>query len=242
VVPRICGADATPGCLLAPLRDRAPAGTVSDAMPEQHETAREFSAVPVVVVVFAIGAAVAGGIWLGPWAAIVVTVGFALLAVAALIVWSMRRERLGEPPQVTPIEDGRYRILVVADERCATASFAEELRSHAGGRPLSIFIMAPALESRVGRLAGDQKGYEDATRRLNEIVEGLKRAGTETQGEVGPTDPLQAADDGLRQFAANEIVFVTHPEGQGNWLERGVVTTAESRYLQPVKHIMVAGV
>ena len=209
-------------------------------MPEQHETAREFSAVPVVVVVFAIGFAVAGGLWLGPWAAIVVIVGFALVAVAALIVWSLRRDRLGDAPQVTPIEDGRYRVLVVADERCATASFAEELRSHAGDRPLSIFIMAPALETRAGRLAGDQKGYEDATRRLNEIVAGLERADTEAQGEVGPSDPLQAADDGLRQFAANEIVFVTHPEGQGNWLERGVVTTAKSRYFQPVEHILVA--
>ena len=209
-------------------------------MPTQHDTRREFSAVPVAVVVCAIGLAVFGGIWLGAWAAIVVTVGFALLAIAALLVWSMRRERLGEAPQVTPIEDGRYRILVVADERCATPSFAGDLRSHAGGRPISVFVMAPALESRVGRLAGDQKGYEEATRRLDEIVEGLKRADMDAQGEVGPNDPLQAADDGLRQFAANEIVFVTHPEGQGNWLESGVVTTARSRYFQPVRHIQVA--
>ena len=229
-----------PGCVLAPLRDRVSSGTVSEAMPEQHETRSEFSAVAVVAVVFAIGFAIVGGIWLGPWGAIVVIVGFALIAIAALIVWSMRRERLGDPPQVTSIEDGGYRILVVADERCATASFAEELRSHAGGRPLSIFIMAPALESRVGRLAGDQQGYEDATRRLNEIVAGLRRTGTEAQGEVGPSDPLQAADDGLRQFAANEIVFLTHPEGQANWLETGVVTAAKSRYFQPVEHILVA--
>lgn len=209
-------------------------------MPTQHDTRREFSAVPVAVVVCAIGLAVFGGIWLGAWAAIVVTVGFALLAIAVLLVWSMRRERLGEAPQVSPIEDGRYRILVVADERCATPSFAGELRSHAAGRPISVFVMAPALESRVGRLAGDQKGYEEATRRLDEIVEGLKRADMDAQGEVGPNDPLQAADDGLRQFAANEIVFVTHPEGQGNWLESGVVTTARSRYFQPVRHIQVA--
>ena len=209
-------------------------------MPEQHETRREFSAVPVVVVVLAIVFAGAIGLWLGPWAALAVTVGVALVAIAALIVWSTRREPLGDAPQVTPIEDGRYRILVVADERCATASFAEELRSHAGGRPLSIFIMAPALQSRAGRLAGDQQGYDDATRRLNEIVAGFKRGDTEADGEVGPSDPLQAADDGLRQFAANEIVFVTHPEGQGNWLESGVVTKAKSRYFQPVEHILVA--
>jgi hypothetical protein len=169
-----------------------------------------------------------------------VTAGFALALIAALIIWSMRRGRLGEAPQVRPIEDGRYRILVVADERCAIPTFAEELRSHAGGRPVSVFVMAPALESRLGRLAGDQHGYEEATERLNEIVEGLKRADMEALGEIGSSDPLQAADDGLRQFAANEIVFITHPESQENWLESGVVSTAKSRYFQPVEHLAVS--
>src|SRR5262245_48466815 len=179
------------------------------AMPERHETAREFSAVPVVVVVGGVGLAILGGIWLGLWAAIVVTAGFALALIAALIIWSVRRGQLGEAPQVEPIDDGRYRILVVADERSATPTFAAELRSHGGDRPVFVFVMAPALESKAGRLADDQKGYDDAARRLNEMVAGLKRADIEALGEVGPSDPLQAADDGLRQFAANEIVFVT---------------------------------
>jgi hypothetical protein len=210
-------------------------------MPERHDTRREFSAVPVAVAVAAIGLAIFGGVWIGPWATIVVTVGFALFVIAALIVWATRRGSPGEAPSVTPVRDGRYRVLVVADERCSRPSFAEELQVHAGERPLSVFVMAPALESRVGRLTGDQKGYEDATRRLDEIVGGLERASVEARGEVGPNDPLQAADDGLRQFAADEIVFVTHPEGQANWLETGVVATARSRYFQPVKHIEVRG-
>ena len=100
--------------------------------------------------------------------------------------------------------------------------------------------MAPALESRLGRLAGDQKGYDDAMGRLNDTVGSFQAEGVEARGEVGPNDPLQATDDGLRQFPADEIVFVTHPKGKANWLEAGVVATAESRYEQPVKHL-VAG-
>jgi hypothetical protein len=210
-------------------------------MPEKHETASEFSAVAVVLVLAAVGVAVFAGIWLGIVAAVIVTLGFALIAIAASIVWGTRRESLGEAPKVTPIEDGRYRILVVADERCGTSGVADQLRSHAGDRPVSIYITAPALESRIGRLAGDQKGYDDATQRLGELLEVLDRAGVEAQGEVGPNDPLQAADDGLRQFAANEIVFITHPEGEANWLESGVIAEAESRYFQPVKHIAASG-
>jgi len=210
-------------------------------MPEQHETRREFGAVPIVLAVAAVTVAVLVGLWLGAWAAIAVTVGFALAAIAALVVWSTRRGRLGEAPQATPVADGRFRVLVVADERCAAPSFADELRADAAGRPLSVFVMSPALESRIGRLTGDQKGYDDAGGRLNEIVETLARADIEAKGEVGPNDPLQAADDGLRQFAADEIVFVTHPEAQTNWLEAGVVAKAEARYFQPVKHIQATG-
>jgi hypothetical protein len=209
-------------------------------MPERHDTRREFSAVPVALVISAIGLIVFGGIWLGAWAAVVVTVGFALLAIAALIIWPTRKEGLGDAPRVRPIDDGRYRVLVVADERCATPSFARDLRADAGGRPLSVFVMAPVLESRVGQLVEDQRSYDDATRRLDELVDGLKRADIDASGEVGPHDPLLAADDGLRQFPANEIVFVTHPEGEANWAERGIVASARSRYSQPVKHITVA--
>ena len=209
-------------------------------MTEQHDTRREFGAVPIVLVIAAAVLAVLGGIWLGPWAAVIVTVGFALVVIAGVVVWASRRGSPGDAPQVRPMDDGRYRVLVVADEQCATPNFASELRSHAGGRPLSIFVVSPALESRIGRLAGDQQGYDDATRRLNDIVEGMQRVDIEARGEVGPNDPLQAADDGLRQFAANEIVFVTNPKGQANWLETGVVETAKSRYFQPVTHITVA--
>jgi hypothetical protein len=210
-------------------------------MPEQRAPTHEFSALPLVAIVAAIGCAVFAGVWLGFWAAVIVTVGFALAAIGVLIWWAARRGELGDAPEVTPIGDGRYRILVVADERCATPSIAEELRSDAAGRPLSVLVIAPALESRVGRLTGDQKGYEEASGRLDQIVEGLRQAEVAVEGEVGANDPLQAADDGLRQFAADEIVFVTALEGEANWLEGGVVDAARSRYHQTVKHIQVAG-
>jgi hypothetical protein len=209
-------------------------------MPDREPT-HEFSAFPLVLIVSAVGCAIFAGVWLGFWAAVIVTVGFALAAIGALIWWAARRGRLGDAPEVTPIQDGRFRILVVADERCASPDIVEDLRSDAGGRPLSVLVMAPALESRIGRLTGDQKGYEDASKRLSEIIERLESAEMDVRGEIAGNDPLQAADDGLRQFAADEIVFVTPPEGEANWLEDGVVTTARSRYSQRIRHIQIAG-
>ena len=96
---------------------------------------------------------------------------------------------------------------------------------------------ARAIRLRLGLLTDDQKAYDRSTARLEEMLEALARAGLPAQGEVGSSDPLQAAEDGLRQFPADQIVFITNPEGKSNWLEEDVVTIAESRFEQPVTHV-----
>jgi hypothetical protein len=208
----------------------------------KRDTLRELSAVPVAVVVSAIVLAVLVGIWDGPWPAAIATVGFALLVIAGLVVWSTRRADplAGDAPHVRTVDDGRLRILLVVDERSMASGLVEALRSRARVRPISVFVTAPALESRIGRLAGDQNGYDDANRRLRDTLDALHEVGLQARGVIGPSEPLQAADDGLRQFPADEIVFVTAPEGQANWLEQGVVAMAGARYDQPVKHLGVS--
>jgi len=209
-------------------------------MSDQRETRVELSGALVAVAISVIGCGIFVGIWLGPLLAVIVTVGLALAVIAGLVVWSTRRPRpAAEAPHVRPIDDGQYRILVIADESCTTPGFVEELRKHAAGRRASVFVTAPALESRLGLLAGDQRGYEDATRRLEGTLAALRAGDLEAQGTIGTSDPLQCADDGLRRFPANEVVFVTHPETGSSWLEKGVVAQAEERYEQPVKHIVV---
>jgi hypothetical protein len=206
---------------------------------EDHETRAEFGGALVTVVVLAIIGAVLVGIWIGFWAAMIVTAVFALIAIALLVQWSIRRPHppASDAPHVAPIQDGRFRILVVADGPCSTPHFGAELRSHAEGLPDSVSVVAPTLESKLGLLTEDQRGYDEASQRLETTLAALEDAGLEAHGQVGPPDPLQAADDGLREFAANEIVFVTHPEARTNWLEEGVVAMAESRYFQPVRHV-----
>jgi hypothetical protein len=208
---------------------------------EKHETWRELGAVPIVVVVSAVVLAVLVGDWLGPWPAALVTVGFALTVIAGLAAWSARRVRpkAAEAPRARPANDRRFRILVVACGRWPVAGSIEELLSHAGRRRVSVFVTAPVLESRIGVLTGDQNGYDDATRRLKVTLDALRGAGLQTEGAVGPNDPLQAADDGVRRFPADEIVFITHSDGPTYWVEDGVIDLARSRYEAPVRHIAV---
>jgi GABA permease len=50
---------------------------------------------------------------------------------------------------------------------------------------------------------------------------------------------VQAVEDALRLFGADEIVVSTHPEGRSHWLERGVVEALRQRYDVPVTHVVV---
>jgi hypothetical protein len=59
------------------------------------------------------------------------------------------------------------------------------------------------------------------------------------RGEVGDAEPLQAIEDALRTFGADEIVLSTHPEGRSHWLEQGLVEEARRRFALPITHIVV---
>jgi len=98
-------------------------------------------------------------------------------------------------------------------------------------------VIAPAIGSRLARWTGDESAHADARQHLDDTVTALARAGVTARGETGADDPLQAADDGLREFAANEIVFVTKPGTDTDWVEEGVVDAARGRYPVPVTHI-----
>jgi hypothetical protein len=70
-------------------------------------------------------------------------------------------------------------------------------------------------------------------------VSSLAGAGVHVRGQVGDDDPIQAIDDALRAFPADEIVISTHPPGRSNWLEKGVVIRAQERYDCPITHVVV---
>ena len=136
--------------------------------------------------------------------------------------------------------DAAYRVLVIADESCVDPAFAAELARHAAGRSVEVLVIAPAIGSWLSRWTGDESQYADARMHLDETVRALAGAGISASGETGADDPLQAADDGLRGFPAAEIVFVTKPGTDTDWVEQGVVEAARTRYAVPVTHIELA--
>ena len=206
-------------------------------------TRTELMAIPIVAVVLGILFLVALTAELGIWGWVLFGIG-ALVALAVLLAVLGRRHRhpseLDAPTtRRTSVRDGRFRVLVVSDASSTSQAFHDEVVAHAAGRPLEVLVVAPALGSRLSHWTGDDRARDKAQANLEATVSKLLDAGVAARGKVGSDDPIQAADDALREFPADEIVFATHPEGAVNWKERGVVEIARSRYQLPVSHVVV---
>jgi hypothetical protein len=173
------------------------------------------------------------------WLGVVV---FVVLTAAALWLWL--RARSDEPParEVIPsrsAEDER-RILVVANETVGGRELLEILRDKSAGVNERILVVCPALNSQVRHWASDEDAARAAAQeRLDASLARLQSEGIQARGEVGDGDPLQAMEDALRTFGADEIVISTHPEGRSNWLERNVVGSARDRFEVPITHVVV---
>jgi hypothetical protein len=195
--------------------------------------AEAFSFVLVCVAVFA--AVAVAGILAGGWVAFGV---FLLLAVGVALYVKADPKAPAEPVRSREGE-GRRRILVVANETVAGRALRSEVVRRAG-EDADVLVVCPALNSPLRHWASDEDGARaEAERRLGESIAALASAGVEARGEVGDADPVQAIDDALRTFGADEIVVSTHPPGRSNWLEKGVLERAHERYAIPIAHVVV---
>jgi hypothetical protein len=132
------------------------------------------------------------------------------------------------------------RILVVANETVAGRELLEELRRLTAGGETDVLVVAPALNSRLRYLFADvDEAREQAEQRLTRSLELLRASGVAARGAVGDSDPVQAIDDALREFGADEIVISTHPPERSNWLEKKTVERARQRFDLPITHVIV---
>ncbi|MFL5923446.1 MAG: universal stress protein [Gaiellaceae bacterium] len=188
-------------------------------------------------VVYFAAIAIAGVI--NAWAGLVV---FIVLTVAVLWWWWRTRQHVA-PVQVAPTRrsaPGERRILVVANETVGGSELLDRLRELSEGAHTQLLVVSPALNTPLRHLASDEDpARAQAQERLDRSLARLEQEGIAARGEVGDGDPLQAIDDALRTFGADQIVISTHPEGRSNWLERGVVTGARERFAVPIHHVVV---
>ena len=171
-------------------------------------------------------------------------VGLAVFVIltALAIGWVVRARR--EPPvRTAPMRrsaPGERRILVIANETVGGGTLREEIRRRAEDYEERVRVICPTLLSRVRFIASDEdEARAEAQERLAHSLRRLREVGVNCEGEVGEADPLQAIEDALRTFGADEIIISTHPEGRSLWLERGIVRGARERFDVPITHVVV---
>jgi hypothetical protein len=175
----------------------------------------------------------------GRWAALVV---FVLLTLVALL-WILRGGKAERPVQWSPAHRGpedERRILVIANETVGGETLRETIRQKSEGYRGQVLVVVPALNSPLRHWASDEDGARAAAaERLRRSLERLRQLGIDARGEVGDGEPLQAIEDYLHIFGADEIIISTHPEGRSHWLERGIVADARARFGVPITHVVV---
>jgi len=166
-------------------------------------------------------------------------VGLAVVAVVALLAGAlalaffsrMRTNADRLHPHTGPL----FRLLVVSDVDAEPA----ELRSAVGlrtiGRRVEVRVVAPVLASPLHFFSADEDGERsDAARRLRSTVAALANAGIPARGLIGADDPLQAVDDALRGFPADEILLVSRLQSARSWLDRDFERRARDLFGVPV--------
>jgi hypothetical protein len=175
-------------------------------------------------------------------------VGFGVIAAmaTALVIGTIRLFERSEATagmdrraDAVPAHDGRHRVLVVADVGCEGSDVCPLIVERARSKSnTQVLVVAPTIASPFHHLMDDE-GTErfSAGRRLDEIVSTLEYNGVEAQGMIGSDLPLQAIQDALAVFSADEIVVVAPSSETSGWSERDLVDRARSAHGRPVTHL-----
>jgi MFS family permease len=206
-----------------------------------HNPLRNEADVFRLVVVIGIGAAAVVALTLLTRPVIGLILAAALVGFGVGLAWRGARGSL--PSEFSPrsSEDGKHRLLVVANQTVAGQALLVEIGRRCEGRQCEVFVVAPALAgSRAAHWASDiDDGIALARERLQASLAGIGRLGLSAEGEIGDSDPNLAIEDALRHFPADGVVISTHPPQRSRWLERGVVARAEENLALPVTHVVV---
>jgi hypothetical protein len=141
---------------------------------------------------------------------------------AAVVIVLAARARYDEPIEVAARPDQRFRLLVVTAEPISDPREVERIAQIAaegnravepGASEPEVLVLAPATQGTLDRWASDVgKARERAGDVLAVSLGSLTAAGLDVRGSVGDADAVQAIEDELRTFPAQEVVLVHGPE------------------------------
>jgi hypothetical protein len=131
-------------------------------------------------------------------------------------------------------------VLVVVDRAILDIDAVPTSVLLAEERADEVFVVTPALTSRLGWLTDDDAGaLRDAEARLVAVLDRMREQGVHAAGTVGDASPLTAIHDALVDFPADEIIITINDHDNAHWQERGLAAKIRDRYRQPLTEVVV---
>jgi hypothetical protein len=131
-------------------------------------------------------------------------------------------------------------LIAVVTPAFGSAESVAALAHEVDGIPTEVRLVAPAVEANtLYHTLGDvDEPRVEALARLEEALAVARAAGLEVRGEVGDSDPVQAAQDALLAKPAEEVLIFCHADDCQDWYEGGLWEHAEEA-LEPLLKMVV---
>jgi hypothetical protein len=135
-----------------------------------------------------------------------------------------------------------HRVVAVIADPIAGSEAIEQLRCAASGGEVDLrLIAAPVEANSVRHVLGDvDEPKREARERLQASLQSLREAGLQARGEVGDSDPVQAAQDALLEAPADEVVIFERETLESRWFEGDLTERAEEAIEPPLRIVRLA--
>ena len=125
--------------------------------------------------------------------------------------------------------------LIVANQTLASPTLAAAIEERLGRGPASFHVVVPATPIGNGLTWDEDRTRSAAEERLAAIVQHLCDVGAaDATGEIGVSDPIDAAHDALMTHPADEVILSTLPPGISRWLGQDVPSRMKGALGVPV--------
>jgi hypothetical protein len=176
----------------------------------------------------------------GGKAADAVAVSIITAAVLARLLLLPRDRRATQRALPARPPNTRHRILVIATAD-DISPLADDVRERTEEHDSDVMLICPALNSRLAHWVSDVDAAERGAReRVEAGLRALAQAGVDTSGAIGDPDPLQAIEDALWTYGADEVVLATHEDGRLHWLEKRLIERVRAEYALPIERLVDA--
>jgi hypothetical protein len=132
-------------------------------------------------------------------------------------------------------------ILVLANETIGGKKLLDTVlrrRDETGG-DVRFHVVVPKTRPRHGNVIYDEAVRDGAQVRIDLALAFMADEGIEGTGEVGDSDPYNAALDAIAERHIDEIIVSTLPAGTSGWMRRDLVDQLREGTGLPVEHIVV---